>query len=129
MSKVDTALALYEIYKALGGEGEIEGSAVNTPSLLLAISELVGGGGGGGEGTLYLTVSSGVLSASYNEIKAALEANKTVFVNLSSVEGEYWNFVLKELYLDTNVYRAKFDGSNNYESLDADTKMGESLGG
>ena len=59
MSKVDTALALYEIYKALGGEGEIEGSAVNTPSLLLAISELVGGGGGGAGGSLWCSGESG----------------------------------------------------------------------
>lgn len=127
MSKVDTALALYEIYKALGGEGEIEGYAVNTPSLLLAISELVGGGGGGGgEGVLYVHVDNGLLDVSYNDINAAIGAKKDVILDMNT-GGSHILFRLKELYY-TDQYYADFEGSNGYHSADADTYMGENLG-
>ena len=97
---------------------------------VLGVSEgqyaLVSGGGGGSVEPLIVTDTDGTIDATYNEMKTALLAGKTVWLYLEDDDSNAAYRPLVTLGIDTGYYFCAFsDGGNrsNYGNEDADTDM------
>ena len=91
-----------------------------------------GGGGGGSVEPLIVNATETGIDATYNEIKAAVLAGKTVWLYLTDADSNVMYESLIGLGVDTGAYFCAFANGYNtssYGSEDADTDMSSPGGG